>query len=159
MYTIQGHYLANYPVHLSWPMFSFVLSLGVFGYIIFRSVNNQKDLVRRTDGNCLIWGKPPKMIRPKFVTSDGKEHNSILLTSGYWGLARHVNYLGDLMISSAMCLACGTEHLSPYFYVVFMTILLLGRISRDDERCRGKYGKYWEEYCRVVPYKLIPYVW
>ncbi|KAI9221797.1 ergosterol biosynthesis ERG4/ERG24 family-domain-containing protein [Blastocladiella britannica] len=159
MYTLQGHYLAVNPVQLSTPYAVGVFLMGAAGYIIFRQVNNQKDVVRNTDGKCLIWGKPPTMIRPKYTTSDGKEHSSILLTSGWWGLARHANYMGDLILSSAMCLACGLEHLTPYFYIVFMTILLVGRIYRDDARCRGKYGKYWEDYCKTVPYKLIPYVW
>ncbi|KAJ3360719.1 hypothetical protein GGF32_008115 [Allomyces javanicus] len=159
MYTLQGAYLAQNPVDLPPYIFAAILALGLSGYAIFRGVNHQKDLVRRTDGKCIIWGKPPTMIRPKYTTSDGKEHTSILLTSGYWGLARHCNYFGDLLISASMCLSCGVEHLTPYFYLAFMTILLVGRIYRDDARCRGKYGKYWEQYCEVVKYKLIPFVW
>ncbi|KAI9175746.1 hypothetical protein H9P43_006110 [Blastocladiella emersonii ATCC 22665] len=158
-YTLQGHYLAVNPVSLPTWYAAAVTALGLGGYAIFRAVNHQKDLVRRTNGQCTIWGKPPTMLRPKYTTSDGVEHESILLTSGFWGLSRHCNYLGDLLLSSAMCLACGFEHLTPYFYIIFMTILLVGRIYRDDARCRGKYGKHWEEYCRIVPYKLVPYVW
>jgi protein-S-isoprenylcysteine O-methyltransferase Ste14 len=44
----------------------------------------------------------------------------------------------------------------PYFYVFFLTILLFHRAKRDDVKCRLKYGKYWEEYCKTVPYKVIP---
>ena len=29
---------------------------------------------------------------------------------------------------------------------------------RDDEACREKYGKDWDKYCKLVPYKIIPYV-
>ncbi|KAL7753080.1 hypothetical protein RI367_001532 [Sorochytrium milnesiophthora] len=165
MYTLQSHYLYRNPISLSQPMFLFVLALGLSGYYIFRAVNYQKDLVRRTDGDCLIWGKKPVMIRPKYTTSDGKEHHSILLASGFWGLSRHFNYLGDLAISLSMCLACGLPyplsaqgHLLPYFYIIYMTILLVGRIYRDDARCRGKYGPYWDQYCKVVKYKLIPFI-
>ncbi|RUS25706.1 ergosterol biosynthesis ERG4/ERG24 family-domain-containing protein [Jimgerdemannia flammicorona] len=55
-----------------------------------------------------------------------------------------------------MCMTCGFGHILPYFYIVYMTILLLHRIARDDTRCRGKYGKYWDDYCTVVPWKLLP---
>lgn len=61
-------------------------------------------------------------------------------------------------MSTAMCLACGFEHILPYFYIIFMTVLLVSRVYRDHDRCAGKYGKYWDQYCKVVPYKLIPYI-
>ena len=78
---------------------------------------------------------------------------------GWWGLARHFNYTGDLVLSFAMCAACGFQHVLPWFYVVYMTILLVQRIHRDDARCTGKYGKYWADYKKLVRYNLIPYVY
>jgi 7-dehydrocholesterol reductase len=190
MYTLQSHYLVRNPVVLSPVYTAFVLFVGFSGYYIFRAVNNQKDIVRSTDGKCKIWGKAAQVIRTVYQTSDGKTHKSLLLCSGFWGrvlhvhvalwcqktsrkiltritsklfffsgLSRHFNYVGDLLLSSAMCLSCGFGHLLPYFYIIYMTILLVSRIYRDDARCRGKYGKYWEMYCDRVQFKLIPYVW
>lgn len=49
---------------------------------MFRSVNHQKDIVRRTDGNCMIWGKKAEVIRATYKTADGKDHESLLLCSG-----------------------------------------------------------------------------
>ncbi|KAJ3119056.1 hypothetical protein HDU96_003231 [Phlyctochytrium bullatum] len=158
MYTLQSHFLVRHPIDLSWPYFALTLGVGLAGYYIFRAVNNQKDLVRSTDGKCNIWGRPAKVIRTEFQTSDGKTRRSLLLISGFWGVSRHFNYVGDLLISLAMCMTCGVGYLLPYFYIVYMTILLVHRIIRDDARCRGKYGKYWDEYCKTVPYKLIPYI-
>jgi 7-dehydrocholesterol reductase len=40
--------------------------------------------VRKTNGNCNIWGKPATFIRSEYTSSDGKKHTSILLTSGFW---------------------------------------------------------------------------
>ncbi|KAG0308372.1 7-dehydrocholesterol reductase [Dissophora globulifera] len=159
LYTLQSHYLLRNTVDLTSVQFAFIFTVGFTGYFIFRSVNHQKDIVRSTDGECMIWGKPAKVIRTSFVTSDGKTHKSLLLCSGYWGLSRHFNYVGDLLISLAMCMTCGVRHLLPYYYVIYMTILLLHRIQRDHTRCKGKYGKFWEEYEKIVPYKLIPYVY
>ncbi|KAI9202867.1 ergosterol biosynthesis ERG4/ERG24 [Polychytrium aggregatum] len=159
LYTLQSHYLVRHPVDLSLPYTGAVLAVGLAGYYIFRAVNHQKDIVRRTDGNCLIWGKPAKVIRTEFATSDGKTRKSLLLISGFWGLSRHFNYVGDLMISLAMCMSCGTGHILPYFYIFYMTFLLVQRIFRDQDRCQNKYGHYWDQYCKAVPYKLIPYIW
>lgn len=44
----------------------------------------------------------------------------------------------------------------PYFYVVFLTILLVHRSLRDEEKCRLKYGKYGQAYCDAVPSRIIP---
>lgn len=159
MYTLQSHYLVRNPVNLpTWAALA-VFGMGMFGYYIFRAVNHQKDLVRRTDGKCSIWGKPARFVRAKYTTGDGKEHTSILLASGWWGVARHFNYTGDLILSFAMCATCGFQHLLPWFYVIYMTILLVQRIHRDDARCTGKYGKYWDDYKKLVPYNLIPYIY
>ena len=158
MYTLQSHFLLRHPLDLSLPYFSLVATIGLIGYYIFRSVNNQKDLVRSTDGKCLIWGKPARVIRTEFVTTDGTKHRSLLLVSGYWGVSRHFNYVGDLLISLAMCMTCGSGYILPYFYIVYMALLLFQRIERDHLRCQQKYGKYWDLYTQKVPYKLIPYI-
>lgn len=62
-------------------------------------------------------------------------------------------------MSLAMCMACGGGFILPYFYIVYMTILLMQRVERDHQRCSGKYGKYWDQYCKEVPYKVLPYVY
>jgi len=159
MYTLQSHYLLRNDINLSTALYAAVLAMGLVGYYIFRTVNNQKDLVRKSDGKCQIWGKPARFIRAEYATSDGKVNKSILLTSGYWGISRHFNYVGDLLMCQAFCMCCGFDHLLPYFYVIYMTILLVHRIWRDDHRLSAKYGKYWDEYKRQVPWKLFPYVY
>jgi steroid 5-alpha reductase family enzyme len=37
------------------------------------------------------------------------ERGTRLLISGWWGVARHINYLGDAIMGLAWCLPCGTE--------------------------------------------------
>ena len=63
------------------------------------------------------------------------------------------------MISLAYCLPCGLTHLLPYEYIIFMTMLLVHRAGRDDQRCAEKYGAYWAEYKSKVPYAIVPYVY
>ena len=155
MYTLQSQYLAYHPVKLG-THFYLILGAGILGYCIFREANFQKDVCRRTDGKCEIWGKPAKILRTTYQSIDGKLHHSLLLVSGFWGMARHCNYLGDLILSASMCFACGFTNLIPHFYIIYMTILLTHRIERDHARCSGKYGEYWETYSKLVPHKLIP---
>nr|XP_028584701.1 7-dehydrocholesterol reductase-like isoform X2 [Podarcis muralis] len=156
LYTLQGLYLVYHPVHLATSSAVGILLFGLVGYYIFRMTNHQKDLFRRTDGNCKIWGRKPKYIECSYTSTDGIKHHSKLLTSGFWGVARHFNYTGDLMGSLAYCLCCGFEHILPYFYIIHMTILLVHRCIRDEHRCSSKYGNNWKKYTDAVPYRLIP---
>uniref|UniRef100_A0A3B1IGI1 7-dehydrocholesterol reductase n=1 Tax=Astyanax mexicanus TaxID=7994 RepID=A0A3B1IGI1_ASTMX len=154
--VLQGLYLVYNPVQLSTPNVAGVLILGLLGYYIFRSANHQKDLFRRTEGKCTIWGRKPAYIECSYRSADGGTHKSKLMTSGFWGVTRHMNYTGDLMGSLAYCLACGGGHLLPYFYIIYMTILLVHRCIRDEHRCSNKYGKDWKRYTEAVPQRLLP---
>jgi 7-dehydrocholesterol reductase len=156
MYTLQGLFLVFHPVQLSVPYMIFVLAIGIIGLYIFISSNNQKDRFRRKDGNIDVLGKKAEYIKCEYRTQDGHVRHSKLLTSGWWGMARHMNYTGDLLFSLAYSLACGFGYLFPYFYFIFMTILLVHRCIRDEHRCRHKYGQAWVDYCNRVPYRLIP---
>ncbi len=50
-------------------------------------------------------------------------------------------------------------YLTQFFYVTFLSILLLHRGFRDDEKCKAKYGVYWDEYRALVPWKVLPGVY
>lgn len=156
MYTLQGLYLVINPVTLTLPYALFVLTLGLAGFWIFVSANNQKDRFRQSDGQILIRGKPAEFIPCEYYAADGNKRHSKLLTSGWWGIARHMNYAGDLLLSLAYCLACGTSSLFPYFYFFFISILLIHRCLRDEDRCLRKYGEKWELYCSKTRYRIIP---
>lgn len=159
MYTLQGLYLVYHPVHLSWPAAGGIFALGVGAYLLFRATNSQKDYFRRTNGEAPIWGKKPEYIACEYTSSDGKKRQSKLLVSGWWGMARHLNYTADLLGCLAYSLCCGFTHIMPHFYLIYMTILLVNRCIRDEHRCSNKYGKAWSEYCTRVPYRLIPGLW
>lgn len=156
MYTLQGLFLVFHPVQLSVTYMLFVMFIGFTGLWMFISANNQKDRFRRKDGNILIFGKKAEYIPCEYKTKDGQVRQSKLLTSGWWGTARHMNYTGDLLFSLSYSLACGFGYIFPYFYFFFMTILLVHRCIRDEHRCKHKYGRSWDQYCEKVRYRLIP---
>lgn len=53
----------------------------------------------------------------------------------------------------------GVSHLLPYFYILYFTMLLVHREARDEQQCLQKYGRAWHEYCRRVPYRILPYLY
>jgi len=176
MYTLQALYLTQHPTQLSLPYFLFVLFLGIIGFYIFASSNNEKDRFRATvktlnkidiefvhenvpeETIIMMSGKPVDALLCPYKTNDGKSHVSYLLLSGWWGLCRHINYTGDIILSLAYSLACGIDHPFPYFYVIYLTILLLHRTFRDETKCLEKYSLGWKHYCQRVRYRFIPYV-
>ncbi|CAL9048756.1 unnamed protein product [Musa banksii] len=115
-------------------------------YRVFRGANKQKHIFKK-DPKAPIWGKAPKVIGGK------------LLASGYWGIARHCNYLGDLLLALSFSLPCGISSAIPYFYPTYLLILLIWRERRDEARCSQKYKEIWAEYCQLVPWRILPYVY
>jgi len=89
----------------------------------------------------------------------GKQSENLLLASGYWGLSRHFHYLPELSLAFCWCTTAAFQNLVPYLYFLFLTVLLFHRSIRDDTKCYNKYGKYWNEYKKIVPYKIIPYIY
>ena len=53
----------------------------------------------------------------------------------------------------------GNNGLAPLFYPTFLTILLIHRAIRDEEKCLAKYGAGYEEYMRLVPYKIVKFIY
>ncbi|KAL1756566.1 ergosterol biosynthesis ERG4/ERG24 [Schizophyllum commune] len=87
------------------------------------------------------------------------KHGNKLLTSGWWAYSRKPNYVADWIMSFTWGACIGTASIIPYFYSVFFITVLIHRCGRDFERCSIKYGEDWQRYCKVVPYKFIPYVY
>jgi 7-dehydrocholesterol reductase len=156
IYPIAQQYLVTHPDTLSVPAALAVFALGVGAIWANYAADAQRQRVRATDGKTTVWGRPPEVIRARYETADGRQHESLLLTSGDWGLARHFHYVPEITLAFAWSLPAGFGHFLPMFYVVFLTILLLDRATRDDQRCAKKYGTYWDEYRKRVPYKVVP---
>lgn len=147
IYTLPAQYLVNHTHELpTWGIVAIVV-LNLVGYAIFRGANIQKHYFRRNPDRP-VWGRPAEYIR----TVKG----SLLLTSGWWGLSRHMNYFGDLLIALSWCLPTAFGNPLPYFHMVYFTILLLHRERRDDAMCLAKYGEDWLRYRARVRWRIVP---
>ncbi|WCJ34379.1 Delta(14)-sterol reductase [Euphorbia peplus] len=145
-FSIQGWWLLGNHVELTTPAIIANCFVFLMGYLVFRGANKQKHDFKKNPKE-LIWGRPPRVIGGK------------LLASGYWGIARHCNYLGDLLLALSFSLPCGISSLVPYFYPIYLLILLIWRERRDEARCAEKYREIWAEYRRLVPWRILPYVY
>ena len=187
IYSLQTRYLAIYPVNLGlFGSFGVLLPQAV-GYYIFRSANNEKNRFRTDPSD-------PRVGHLQYMNTKA---GSKLLISGWWGTARHINYLGDFIMAWSYSLPTGVAGyqivskslvsdvdrssadggvtggspvttevtqgeargwgmLFTYFYVLYFAILLIHRERRDEQKCRRKYGKDWDEYRKKVPSRILP---
>jgi steroid 5-alpha reductase family enzyme len=65
-----------------------ILALKALGYLVFRGANSQKDLFRRE----------PSHPRVASLRTMPTERGTRLIISGWWGIARHINYTGDWLM-------------------------------------------------------------
>ncbi|CAN1804269.1 7-dehydrocholesterol reductase [Linum perenne] len=156
IYTSPGMYLVNHSVDLGSQLAIFILAAGVLCIYINYDCDRQRQEFRRTNGRCSIWGKAPSKIVASYTTATGETKSSLLLTSGWWGLARHFHYVPEILASFFWSVPALFNHFIAYFYVIYLTILLVDRATRDDDRCRSKYGKHWKIYCDKVRYRILP---
>jgi len=158
VYCLVSEYLVNHPFTLSTETALGITLLGALSVIANYDADIQRQRVRETNGNTLVWGKKPKLIQAKYHTSDGQVRENLLLASGWWGICRHIHYIPEILLSVAWTLPAGVDTVLPWFYVAYLTVLLVHRLGRDEIRCSEKYGAYWKKYCEAVPYQLIPYI-
>ena len=158
IYTSPALCLVHHPIHLGLLTTSLLIGIGTFCIMINYFADRQRQKVRATEGNCLVWGKKPNLIVASYKTQEGEEKQNLLLASGWWGIARHFHYVPE--IAAALCWTLPVLFNNPiaYFYVIFLTILLLDRAFRQELRCKTKYGDSWQDYCEHVPFKVIPFI-
>lgn len=159
VYTLVGLYLVDHPIALSTPYAVFLVALGLSAIAVNSNANRQRHRVRKTGGRTTVWGRKPEYIEAEYTTEDGTTRKSLLLLSGWWGISRHFHYVPEITVALAWTLPAKFENLLPYFYVIYLSILLLHRAGRDDRRCEKKYGQYWTQYRERVPYRIIPHVY
>ncbi|HKC69475.1 MAG TPA: DUF1295 domain-containing protein, partial [Bacteroidia bacterium] len=134
------------------PTWLLVLYTLIFfiGWGLSRGANLQKYYFKKNPGKTFLG------ITPQTIT-DG---NKTLLVNGFWGLSRHINYLGEILMATGIILCVGHPLMVwPWLYPVYYVALLFPRQADDDKRCANKYGELWNEYVKKVPYRIIPFIY
>ncbi|XP_055882081.1 uncharacterized protein LOC106053689 [Biomphalaria glabrata] len=158
LYTLVTFYLVTHPEHLGLPVSAVLILAGLLSLYINYEADLQKQKVRKTNGECLIWGQKPHIIRAKYQLETGETKENILLASGWWAVSRHLHYIPEVIITLMWSFPARFENLLPYSHIFFLLILLIHRSFRDDLKCRQKYGTYWRQYCEKVRYRIVPHL-
>ncbi len=135
------------------PAWLLVLAALVFfaGWMLARGANMQKFTFKRDPQRAFLGRMAPQAF------SDGERQ---VLHSGFWGVSRHVNYLGEILMACGLALAFGWPLLfGPWLYPLYYVALLFPRERDDDRRCAEKYGALWDQYRQKVPWRIVPKVY
>ena len=147
-YAIGLWALADRPnPHVSPWLTGLAVVVFLAGWSLARGANMQK-FAFKLDPTRPFLGIVPE------VVEDGERK---LLCSGFWGVSRHVNYLGEILMATGLALALGYWASPwPWLYPLYYVALLVPRERDDDRRCADKYGELWQRYRERVPYRIIP---
>jgi 7-dehydrocholesterol reductase len=156
VYTGTAIHLVDHPVQLSNSLAIFFFVAGIASVVCNYLADEQRVEFRRSNGTTLVWGKKPTFIAASYKTADGDKRTSLLLTAGWWAVARHWHYVPELLGSFFWCIPALNMQQPMFYTLPYLLFLLMDRGFRDDARCASKYGKDWKKYCKAVPYKFIP---
>ena len=151
--TLVTRYLLTATTPMAWYYLVAIGLLNAVGYIIYRSSETQRCEFAKNPSN-------PALAHLETLVGGG---NRKLVVSGWAGLVRHPNYLGEILISwsGVMPAACslGLSALVPYYLPTVTTILLLVRAHQINLKNKRKYGAAWTTYTEKVKYNIVPYVY
>lgn len=157
LYILPLWGMAVYPNPEFSTAWSYVWLIGtglllVFGWSISRGGNLQKYWFKRWPDRKFLG-----IIEPEYIQAGDRK----ILCSGFWGAARHFNYMGEGFACFAIGLSFGHfTNLWAWTYFIFIVSLFTWRQRDDEEHCVEKYGQEkWAEYKARVNYRICPWVY
>lgn len=162
VYSFQSYYILKNNPQLSMGFSIFVMVLLLCAYYVWETANSQKNsfrmqlrgtYIKRTTFPQLPWRT---LKDPKYLTT---ANGSTLLTDGWYKYTRKIHYTADIVMGLCWALSCGFTGILPYFYPLFFFLMIMHRYNRDSTRCAKKYGEDWVRYCKIVPYRFIPFIY
>ena len=84
------------------------------------------------------------------------QDNQVVISTGPYALVRHPMYLAVIVIFTLSPLALGSYWaLIP---ALILPVVLAGRIDNEEQLLRRGLNGY-EDYCKQVKYRLLPFIW
>ena len=123
--------------------------LFLLGWGISRGANLQKYTFKRWPDRKFL-----RLIEPQYIEAGDRK----ILCSGLWGVSRHFNYMGEVLLTLSVALVFG-HFANPWAwtYFAFIAAFFVSRQRDDDKLCAAKYGAdKWAEYKARVKYRIVP---
>ena len=123
-----------------------VLVFGIVMTVLNYDVDAHRQAVRNHGPeNVLLWRQPVQVgvacplytgFLHRFAQVLRDNRGRFLLVSGWWSVARHINYFFELMLAYSWGMCSGLAVL-PYFYAIFLTGLLIHRYATPSGLVMG----------------------
>lgn len=97
-YTLTNLYMVENAPVLQPKIAVVIFIAGIISISLNYWSDYQKQLVTNTKGKCIIWKVPATIIRGTYQDANNVTHDVILLASGFWGIARHMNYFFEILL-------------------------------------------------------------
>lgn len=162
VYTLHTRVGLEYGSGLSQNAAWVIFVLGAMAWICNVWANEQRRNFRKNPQRPVCCSsKTPRSVRAEYtivVDGESQTRENFLLADGWWGKARHPQYIFDILQSCTWGILGGGVTTMPLalFYPVYIAILLVHRVFRDEKRCTNKYGAGYEEYKSMVASRLVP---
>jgi len=150
--TIITKYLIARSPHVAWFYLLPICLVKLAGYVIFRSTEVQRCEFAKDPNN------PALAHLETMVTSNGRK----IPVTGWWGIVRYPNYLGEVLIQWSWALpvvAAGLTDLVPYYLPFVTTLTSIIAANQMNQKNKRKYGSTWDSYCERVRSNIIPKVY
>ncbi len=154
LYILPLYGMAAYPSPGFSTPWTYVWIIGasapfLVGWGIARGANIQKYTFKRWPERKFLG-----IIEPRYIQAGDRK----ILTSGFWGVSRHFNYMGEIIWAVAVGLSFGHfDVVWSWTYLIFIVGLFTLRQREDDKACAKKYGEEkWAEYQQKVPFRIVP---
>ena len=149
LWGMAAHPDPGFSTAASYALIAGAAALFLIGWGISRGANLQKYTFKRFPERKFLG-----VIEPEYIEAGERK----ILCSGLWGVARHFNYMGELLFGLSIALLFGYfDHPWAWTYMVFVLALFGWRQIEDDRACAEKYGpEKWAEYRERVPYRIVP---
>merc|ERR1719412_1879153 len=144
--TLITKYLIDRSPEVAWYYLVLIGLMNAVGYVIFRSSETQRCEFAKDPSN-------PAVAHLETVNTAGSRK---LIVSGWWGLVRHPNYLGELLIQWSWVLPAGFTDLVPYYLPTVTSLMLVIRCHQINQRNKRKYGNAWTSYSEKTRSNIIP---
>ena len=133
-----------------WSFNAVFILIFVLGWILSRGSNLQKFYFKISPAKKFFGIKPETICDEK--------HS--LLTSGFWGKSRHINYFGEMLMACGVALSVGYPNVPwVWLHPLYLVAFLFARQADDDKICKAKYGELWDRYKEKAKYRVIPYIY